>query len=210
MINREEPSHGQLYVFEGPDEVGKTTVTREVEEKLMSAGYSCCRVAFPGKKEGSLGKLVYQLHHNPESFGLSSHHPLALQILHIAAHVEAIDRRIRPALQKYRVVLLDRYWWSTWVYGRASGISATLLRKALSVEKEVWRGLLPSILFLLIEGPNSAHEPSNRKTVRNYYHRIAAHEAGAYPISRVINTPPLATTVDSIASQIHRTLDHST
>jgi dTMP kinase len=57
--------------------------------------------------------------------GLSS---ASLQLLHIAAHIDAIERRIKPTLGQGRIVILDRFWWSTMVYGAVSGVSEALLR----------------------------------------------------------------------------------
>lgn len=139
----------RIIVFEGPDGVGKTTVAREVERKLRSRGVDCVLYAFPGAEEGTLGRHVYELHHGPQRFGLQGISPLALQTLHVAAHVDAIEHRIRPAFDRGATIILDRHWWSTWVYGLASGVTRARLRALLAFEHRVWDDMEPACVFLL-------------------------------------------------------------
>jgi dTMP kinase len=94
-----------LFVFEGPDQVGKSSVTLGAEQRLRKAGVACVRLSFPGDDPGTLGRHVYELHHAPASYGVESVLPLSLQLLHIAAHVDAIERRILPWLRAGTTVL---------------------------------------------------------------------------------------------------------
>jgi dTMP kinase len=61
-----------------------------------------------------------------------------LQTLHVAAHLDAIERKILPALEAGTWVILDRYWWSTWVYGIEQGISSTYLEPVIKAEQARW------------------------------------------------------------------------
>jgi dTMP kinase len=81
---------GKLIVFEGPDGVGKSTLSQALAKKLTEVNILCEHLAFPGKEEGTIGRLVYDLHHNPNAFGLHKVTPASLQALHIAAHLDAI------------------------------------------------------------------------------------------------------------------------
>ena len=103
---------GQLIIFEGPDGVGKSTISREVQKRLQLYGENSDLLTFPGREEGTLGQLVYKIHHEPEKLGLTSLTGSSLQVLHIAAHLDSIESRIIPALAEGKTVLLDRYWWS--------------------------------------------------------------------------------------------------
>lgn len=62
---------GKLFVFEGVDEVGKSTIVKELELKLNDFGLPYTSYSFPGKSEGTLGALVYDLHHNEDKFYLN-------------------------------------------------------------------------------------------------------------------------------------------
>jgi len=113
---------GRLYVFEGPDGVGKTTLSKWFAKNLRSQGAgSVIWSSFPGSERGSVGNLVYKLHHNPASIGAKTVHPLSLQLFHVAAHIDAIESRFRKETQNGTTIVLDRFWWSTWVYGRFAG-----------------------------------------------------------------------------------------
>ena len=106
-------------------------------------------LAFPGDEPGSLGKFVYDIHHGNLE-GVSSPSAAPLQLLHVAAHLDAIERLIRPAIDSGTTVLLDRYWWSTWAYGMDEGIDRRLLAKIIDVEKVYWGDLTPDMVFLLV------------------------------------------------------------
>ena len=130
MGNR--PIPGRLFVLEGPDGVGKTTLCRALAEQLQSRGHDLLQLSFPGKQPGSLGELVYRVHHEQGPIRVGDISMLAKQALHVAAHIDAIDRQILPALHGGRTVLLDRYWWSAWVYGLVGGCSRQKLRALVS------------------------------------------------------------------------------
>ena len=89
---------GRLIVFEGPDGVGKSSLSRAVAVRLNAQGEPCLWRCFPGHMAGTIGELVYRLHHDAKSLGVSKLSSASLQILHIAAHVDLIQDEILPAL----------------------------------------------------------------------------------------------------------------
>ena len=93
---------GKLYVFEGPDAVGKSEISLRFVAQLRESGVACEYLAFPGHADGTLGKHVYELHHHPQDHGIASVSPTSLQLLHVAAHVDAIETSILPALRSGR------------------------------------------------------------------------------------------------------------
>src|SRR5688500_9577461 len=102
---------GRLVVLEGPDGVGKSTIAAAIAELASRRGLAVELLSFPGREPGSLGELVYRLHHESTTLGIADLGPTATQTLHIAAHIDAIERRILPAIESGRLVLLDRFWW---------------------------------------------------------------------------------------------------
>lgn len=151
MLNKEKSYNfkKKIFVFEGIDGVGKTTLAYDINEKLNNAGIKTIVLSFPGKQEGSLGNLVYQLHHNSGKYGINNMSPLSMQIMHIAAHVDCIINQIIPAIEDGFVVLLDRFWWSTVAYGLASGINKESIDTLVEVEKGVWGEIVPQKIFYI-------------------------------------------------------------
>ena len=180
---------GSLFVFEGPDGVGKTTLVRRTAEALQSDGRRVDVLSFPGREPGTLGEHVYSLHHDPAKFGITAMTPESLQVLHVAAHLDAIDRLIRPRLESGSVVLLDRYWWSTWVYGISGGGRRATLDAAIASEVTHWGALRPSALLLISRSESlRVDEQRSRWLTRvGLYRDLAEMERGKYPIYTIPN-----------------------
>src|ERR1700677_4477174 len=140
---------GQLFVFEGPDGVGKTELSKQFTTLLNGKGIPAQYLSFPGKEDATLGQLVYDLHHDPRSQGVARITPSSMQLMHIAAHLDAIESTILPALHSGVSVVLDRFWWSTRVYGLASGIDRDVLDQMIQIEISAWKEVLPSSIFLV-------------------------------------------------------------
>ena len=107
------------------------------------------------------GKLVYELHHEPSSHGVSVISPSSLQLLHIAAHVDAIENRIAPVLREGKTVVLDRFWWSTQVYGMVSGVPRPVLDGMIEIELAAWNPIRPTCLFLITRQLPLRPEPAD-------------------------------------------------
>lgn len=168
---------GKLYVFEGPDGVGKSELSRRFAAVLEQQGTQVKLLSFPGTDEGTVGKLVYDFHHAPQAFGVPRVSPSSLQLMHIAAHVDAIEGVILPALRQGVSVVLDRFWWSTKVYGLASGSEKRILQSMIDVELCAWGKIKPSAVFLITRRTPLRPEPEGHwSRWRDLYLRIAAEE----------------------------------
>jgi hypothetical protein len=178
--------------------VGKTTVSSAVESALRERGLDCVRFAFPGREAETIGGHVYDLHHDPARFGIRGLTPLALQTLHVAAHVEAIDTQIRPAFARGATIILDRCWWSTWVYGLAEGVSRGRLRALLSFENRVWDDIGPSCVVLLRRRGAAEH------LAKLYEQCLSEHPTNAHAVS---NDGRLDETVERVCELALRSPD---
>ena len=177
---------GRLIVFEGPDGVGKSTLSRALVGRLREMGLNCDHLSFPGNEEGTIGHLVYEVHHNPASFGLTAITDASLQALHIAAHLDEIERRIMPALRGGSWVILDRFWWSTWVYGRAASVENPTLDALIQAELLHWRDIKPDALFL-VDRSRDQFGGETASPLREDYQALSDNEKGQYPIHRIQN-----------------------
>ena len=179
---------GHLIVFEGPDGVGKSTIAAGIAEALQLSGETCRLLSFPGRELGSLGKLIYSLHHDLSAHGIAELSPTARQALHVAAHIDVMERVILPNLRAGTHIVLDRYWWSTMVYGVASEIDVDTLDALIEPERRLW-GEQPTVIFLVDrDNPiNRDEEPRYWQKLRALYDALAAKEMEKSDVIRLRN-----------------------
>ena len=112
----------RFVVFEGVDGTGKTSLFNCLVNyyRNFASDLPLYADSFPSSRNGTLGEWVYRMHHNKTVDGLTPDKiaPPALQILHVAAHVDAILNHINPMLASNGNIILDRYWWSAYAYSR--------------------------------------------------------------------------------------------
>lgn len=193
---------GHLVIFEGPDGVGKSTVANAIAQ-AVSKRRDSLYYAFPGREDGSLGKVVYDIHHG-HGLTIPVADPACLQLLHVAAHLDAISRVIRPALDRGTIVLLDRFWWSTRVYGIAGGIPERLLDAMLEVERMFWGQTKPALgILLTTDRSYRADERTNAwQQLAALYGALADRESHEHPVISVANQSDVESTVTIIMEEI--------
>lgn len=199
-MNDQITPKGQLYVFEGADGVGKSTIMDSVAIRLKENSEKVLSLSFPGQEPGSLGKLVYDVHHTSSDFGIQNIDPLSLQVLHVAAHIDCIRKQIEPALDQGKTVLLDRFWWSTVAYGESAGIPRSILQQLRDLEGQIWDTVKPDQLFYIQTQSSFRPElsPSKWKKVTAAYAKLVTSESDNYPITIIKNTGTTKQAVDKI------------
>src|SRR2546423_15369610 len=101
---------GKLIVLEGAEGAGKTTQIRLLAERLTTAGIQCVAVREPGGTP--VGDDIREILLQPEQEINASTEAL----LFMASRAELVNREIVPSLQKGMVVLVDRFFLSTYAY----------------------------------------------------------------------------------------------
>jgi dTMP kinase len=179
---------GKLIVFEGPDGVGKSSLAQWFATHLQESGIRCTLLSFPGREAGTLGHHVYELRHAPARFGINALSETSLQLLHVAAHIDAIENRIKPLVADGTTVVLDRFWWSTYVYGLVGGVPRSVLDGMIALERSVWYPLQPDRLFVISRNaPLRPEPPELWPQWREAYSNLTEQEAGVYPVIAVLN-----------------------
>lgn len=157
---------GQLIVFEGPEGAGKTTQLQRLAARLTSEGLNTLVVREPGGTP--LGDSIRQiLLHSGDQIS-----PSAEALLFMASRAELVQRKIDPALARGVVVLMDRFFLSTYAYQiEGRGLSEAAIRAANTLASG---GLVPD-LTLVIEVP--AAEGMARASARSANDRIESSGA---------------------------------
>lgn len=113
-------SQGRLFVFEGIDGSGKTTQSKALFHHLTALGHDCRWFREPG--ESAAGKKIRELALSQEK--LSAEEELAL---FVADRRENVRLNLRPNLEAGRVVILDRYYFSSTCYQGARGLDMNVI-----------------------------------------------------------------------------------
>ena len=133
---------GRLIVFEGAEGAGKTTQIRILAERLGKANISCIAVREPGGTPA--GDDIREILLHPEKNEITA---ATEALLFMASRAELVARVILPSLKEGKVVLVDRFFLSTYAYqivGR--GLPEAEVRAA---NRLATAGLVPDITLLL-------------------------------------------------------------
>jgi dTMP kinase len=114
---------GVFICFEGLDGCGKTTQTKLLVEKLKKKGYDAIYMAEPSR--GNIGKFIkeYCLH---GGIRVSS---IVEALLFAADRFEHVEKEVIPALNEGKLVVSDRYVYSSLAYQGAAGLDLKWIKK---------------------------------------------------------------------------------
>lgn len=132
---------GRLIVFEGVEGAGKSTQLERLAGSLARAGVPNKRFREPGGTP--IGDAVRDLVLHPRW----SVTPRAEALLYMASRAELVARELEPALDAGTIVILDRFFLSTYAYQIAGrGLSESDVRSANMMATH---GLVPDLTLLL-------------------------------------------------------------
>ena len=135
---------GFFIVFEGIDGSGKTTQTLLLKEFFDSQGYECVLLREP--TDGGWGKKIKNLLKN----GRKGTSPKEELNLFIEDRKENLKNNILPDFNKNKIIIQDRYYYSTIAYQGALGMDPQEIRK-----KNEAFALKPDLVFYLAIKPES-------------------------------------------------------
>jgi dTMP kinase len=134
-------ARGKLIVFEGAEGAGKTTQIRILAERLTKAGVSWVGVREPGGTPVGDEIRDILLHQDEELTAATE------ALLFMASRAELVAREVIPSMGKRNVVLVDRFFLSTYAYqivGR--GLPEDEVRAA---NRLATGGVVPDLTLLL-------------------------------------------------------------
>ena len=128
-------------VFEGIEAAGKSTQAKLLADYLQSIGKEVVLTREPGGTK--LGREIRKILLNPENLIP----PIAELLLYEADRNIHVNNLIKPALENGKVVISDRYIYSTLAYqGYARGLDINLIKQLNQLAIE---NVKPDIVFLL-------------------------------------------------------------
>jgi dTMP kinase len=134
-------ARGRLIVFEGVEGAGKTTQIKLLAERLAPAGVTARGVREPGGTP--VGDDIREILLHPEKDITAATEAL----LFMASRAELVARELRPALDEGVVILVDRFFLSTYAYQIAGrGLPEAEIRAA---NRLATGGLVPDLTLLL-------------------------------------------------------------
>lgn len=152
---------GRLIVFEGSEGAGKTTQLRLLSDRLHAEGMDVLTLREPGGT--ALGDSIRALLLDPAQHIT----PSAEALLFMASRAQLVHDEIDPALARGVVVLMDRFFLSTYAYqidGR--GLPEAEVRKSNALATG---GRIPDLTIVL---GITAGEGMDRATARGEQDRI--------------------------------------
>lgn len=133
---------GKLIVLEGPEGAGKTTQAPLVADWLNAHGHSAMALREPGGT--TIGDQIRAILLDTPDGAVDD---AAEALLYMASRAQLVDRVIRPALARGTIVLLDRFFLSTYAYQIAGrGLPEAEVRAANQLAV---RGLVPDLTVML-------------------------------------------------------------
>ena len=134
-------STGGLVVFEGAEGVGKSTQVDRLLRRFEDAGIAAVSFREPGGTV--VGDQIREILLRPGNMIT----PAAEALLFMASRAELCEREIAPAIAAGKIVVLDRFFLSTYAYQIAGrGLDEESVRRA---NRLATRGLVPDLTLLL-------------------------------------------------------------
>jgi dTMP kinase len=144
VMSRRHNPHGFFVVVEGIDGTGKTTLARNIYLRLENKGFPAIFTFEP--TDGPWGEKLRRSFSAPGR--LTPEEELELFLKDRKEHVEKI---IRPSLEQEKIVVCDRYYFSTMAYQGARGLDPEAIRKT----NETFAPM-PDLVLLLELDPEAA------------------------------------------------------
>lgn len=155
---------GELIVFEGAEGVGKTTQAGRLVAELTRSGIGCAHLREPGGT--SLGEAIRNVLLEP----FRTIAPTAEALLFMASRAQLVTEKIRPAIDAGSVVVLDRFFLSTYAYqinGRNLPADEVRAANQLAVG-----GLVPTVTVVLRLPDNDGLARAGKRSGHDYMEQL--------------------------------------
>lgn len=151
---------GILVVFEGIDGSGKSTQAKLLLDHLLRRGYAAVYYCEPS--DSPWGQEIKRKAAFADSLSPQEEYNLFLK-----DRRENVKNNLKPALRARKVVVLDRYYFSTIAYQGAKGINPDMIREA---NEKI--AVPPDLVFIMdIDANKGLKRIEDRKKLDNLFER---------------------------------------
>ncbi|MEK6264607.1 MAG: dTMP kinase [Clostridium sp.] len=133
---------GKLIALEGPDGSGKTTQIELLEKHLVQLGYEVVRTREPGGTDISekIREIILDNDNSKMSY-------MCEALLYAASRAQLVNQIIKPALKLGKIVICDRFVYSSMVYqGIGRGLGMETVK---GINEAALGGLEADLIFMI-------------------------------------------------------------
>lgn len=163
--------HGTFICVEGLDASGKTTQTKLLVRNLRKEGFNAVYTTEPS--EGHVGRLIRR-HLLAGENRLS----VVLEALLFAAdRIDHLEREVLPAMKERKIVVSDRYFYSSLAYQGAAGLDLIWIEQinmwAMKPDFTIFIDIPPEVVLKRLKRKKSVMETlQNQQRVRDIYLKL--------------------------------------
>jgi len=166
---------GVFICIEGLDASGKTTHAHRLVRSLLERGYEAIYTTEPSS--GQIGKFVRK-HILQRKERVST---VVEALLFAVDRLDHVERIIKPAIKRGKVVVSDRYFYSSLAYQGATGLNLDWIeeinRFALSPDLAIYIDVPPEIVIKRLKREKSVMENlQTQRRVREVYIKLVNDE----------------------------------
>lgn len=133
---------GKLIALEGPDGSGKTTQIGLLEKHLVQLGYEVVRTREPGGTD--ISEKIREIVLDNNNFKMSY---MCEALLYAASRAQLVNEIIKPALKLGKIVICDRFVYSSMVYqGIGRGLGMEIVK---GINEAALGGLEADLIFMI-------------------------------------------------------------
>ena len=160
-----------LIVFEGVEGCGKSFQSKKLYKKLKKKNIDVILTREPGGTKSSelIRNLILKDYYNKNTKDKFDKYTDTL--LYLAARNEHIKNKIKPALNKKKIVICDRFTDSTIAY-QVHGKKVDI-RFINNIHKKILDGVKPNIVFILKVSTKSSRSRLLKRKTKNRYDNFA-------------------------------------
>ena len=157
--------------FEGIEGSGKTYQSKKLFKKIKSMGLDAIYTREPGGTRAAekIREVILEDYFHPES--KEKFNKYTDTLLYLASRNEHIEKKLKPAIVKKKIIICDRFTDSTLayqVYGK--GVNKNLVD---SVHKYILGSVKPDLTFILIANISKAMKRLKKRKKKNRYDKFS-------------------------------------